>query len=190
MPVDKPLGFIDGRPVYNNAHTVCVVAAIGEIDGKTGLLAIRRVNNPGAGKIGLPGGYQMRGAPWQNEAVKELEEETGFTTEGETLTVAAFVTDSYLNNLVMCNSVAPAVAIPGAVHDDEVAEVIILDANTMDPHDWAFPFHFVHAYRTMQALEAGTPLDQMKMITTQAQMDAAYDEIVAEIRGRDVRPAF
>ena len=99
MPInDNPIANReDGSPIYDNAPTVGAVALI--IDGK--VLAIRRNNEPGKGKIGLPAGYHMRGETWKEGLARELFEETGCQINPAHLRQATeLYTDEYGNNMV------------------------------------------------------------------------------------------
>ncbi len=64
-----------GNATYRNPLPVSVVLL--PIDD--GLLLVRRVNNPQAGKLVLPGGFIEVGETWQEAGAREVFEETGFT---------------------------------------------------------------------------------------------------------------
>lgn len=138
----------DGTLVYDNAPTVVVVLVRSERD--EGVVAIRRNNEPGKGKISLPGGYQMRGETWQEAAARELFEETGFVCNPDHIVcIAEPVTDEYQNNLMFVSYLAnEANGEDMMVHDstfvvpkDEVQEVLNLQ-DAGNPEDWAFPKHY------------------------------------------------
>lgn len=167
MPDEKPLGVLNGRVIYDNAATVCVVAATGMIAGEGGIIAVRRVNDPGAGKIGLPGGFHMRGESWQTGARRELEEETGFTLDERTLIPTGMITDEYGHNLILAVSDEPAVMMEDAVLDGETSEVFVLRREHLTPDQWAFPIHLAHAIRAVGLAERGLSLHEgERMMTT------------------------
>ena len=136
---DEPIAKrADGTPIYDNTPTVVIVLAT--VGGS--LLAIRRNNDPGKGLIGLPGGYHMRGETWQEAALRELVEETGYVGKVENVAqMASTVTDEYGNNLIFAQ--VYDVQAPAEPHKEpiEVQEVLLLEA-TGPKAGWAFPRHF------------------------------------------------
>ena len=62
-----------GNATYRNPLPVAVTLV--PVDG--GLLLIRRLVEPQAGKLALPGGYVNFGETWQAAAAREVAEETG-----------------------------------------------------------------------------------------------------------------
>lgn len=178
MPEDKPLGYIDGKPIFDNAPTVCVLAVLGEMNGERGLIAIRRKNNPGAGKIALPGGYHMRGEPWQMAAVRELEEETGYTVPPDSLIPTILITDEYGNNLIMAVSTADPIKMANHSPDDEVEEVIIVKEGQFLHDQWAFPLHYLHANRTSLSLAFGLAPGVEDLLFTEAQVEEELNNLM------------
>lgn len=174
MPEDKPLGYIDGKPIFDNTPTVCVLA----VGGEKGLIAIRRKNNPGAGKIALPGGYHMRGEPWQMAAVRELEEETGYTVPPDSLIPTILITDEYGNNLIMAVSTADPIKMANHSPDDEVEEVIIVKEGQFRHDQWAFPLHYLHANRTSLSLAFGLAPGVEDLLFTEAQVEEALNKFM------------
>jgi ADP-ribose pyrophosphatase YjhB (NUDIX family) len=154
MPInDNPIANReDGSPIYDNAPTVGAVALI--IDGK--VLAIRRNNEPGKGKIGLPAGYHMRGETWKEGLARELFEETGCQINPAHLRQATeLYTDEYGNNMVFAVYLAnpdqdqPAFDV-AFQKPDEVQEVLYLEV-LGEPETWAFPLHYEFAARIKAA---------------------------------------
>lgn len=174
MPDEKPLGVLNGRVIYDNAPTVCVVAATGVMNGEGGIIAVRRVNDPGAGKIGLPGGFHMRGESWQTGARRELEEETGFTLDERTLVPTGMITDEYGHNLILSVSDEPAVMMDDAVLDGETSEVFVLRREHLTPDQWAFPIHLAHAVRAVALAERGLSLHEGQRMMTNPEDVARY----------------
>ena len=119
---------------YRNTPTVVVVL----VPCNGGLLLIRRaLAGEGEGKLALPGGYQMLGQTWQEAGAAEVREETGVAVDPMSLQVVAIeTTPDRRQNLVFCRS--PPFTHDGPfTHDDEVSEVVVLDAAV----ETAFPLH-------------------------------------------------
>jgi ADP-ribose pyrophosphatase YjhB (NUDIX family) len=51
------------------------------VDGRTGLVVVRRDVEPARGELALPGGFMETGESWKQAAVRELREETGLLAE-------------------------------------------------------------------------------------------------------------
>lgn len=144
---DKPIATTaDGRPLYDNTPTVvCVIVPVAN-----GVLAVRRAQNPGKGKLGLPGGYHMRGETWEECGCREVREETGFVLRAEELELQSIATDEYGNNLIIAEYTGdeqhegyPIVPTTG----DEVLELVLIHG---DEGGWAFPRHAEAVWRWMQ----------------------------------------
>ena len=54
-----------------------VLLPVTYVDGRTGLVVVRRDIEPFRGEIALPGGFIETGESWREAAVRELREETG-----------------------------------------------------------------------------------------------------------------
>lgn len=152
---------------YENAPTVvCAIIPLGE--GR--VLGVKRANEPQAGKVALPGGYQMKGELWQKALCREVREETGYELAPAGFSIWGNVeTDEYGNNLIVAlyNPVAdtkldgsvvyrlantePVMSPDGKVvlkkawmPDGEVLEVLTISPppyrDEWSP-DWAFPRH-------------------------------------------------
>jgi ADP-ribose pyrophosphatase YjhB (NUDIX family) len=63
-----------GQVTYRNPLPVVVTL----VPMPGGILGVRRNNEPGKGKLALPGGHLEFGETWQQCAARELAEETGF----------------------------------------------------------------------------------------------------------------
>lgn len=57
-----------------------------------GVLTVRRVIPPGAGKLALPGGFVNWAESWQEAAVREMKEETGLVVDADELSLLRIVT--------------------------------------------------------------------------------------------------
>lgn len=137
--IETPIAYtVKGRPLYDNTPTVVAVLAV--VDDK--LLVVRRNNEPGRGRLGLPGGYHMRGESWQTAGCREVFQETGYTFDPASMRMASFVTDEYDNNLVIAHNLGLLSETPTSYDKNEVQEVLLLDGPPGDPKDWAFPRHY------------------------------------------------
>ena len=70
-----------GKRTYRNPLPVSVVL----LPVEDGLLAVRRVLDPGRGQLALPGGFIELPESWQEAGARELFEETGVTIDPQTL---------------------------------------------------------------------------------------------------------
>lgn len=77
-----------GKEQWRNPIPVAVVLM--PVDG--GVLTVRRVIPPGAGKLALPGGFVDWGESWQEAAVREMKEETGLVVSVDELSLLRIVT--------------------------------------------------------------------------------------------------
>ena len=73
-----------GSKTYVNPLPVSVVLLP---IGTDGLLLVQRVQEPAAGKWGLPGGFIEAGETWQEAGAREVREETGYTIDPGSLTL-------------------------------------------------------------------------------------------------------
>lgn len=140
---DKPIGLTpNGRFVYDNTATV--VSLLIQFGENHALVVVRRNNEPGKGKLGLPGGYQMWGEKWREAGAREAKEETGYTIDpssDDTVTLISLETDEYKNNLVIALTSCDTAERAQPTTPDEIQEVLIIsDAGHRE--DWAFPRHF------------------------------------------------
>lgn len=138
---DIPVGSKDGRKIYDNTATVvcCLVRPVGQ----NKILVIQRKNEPGAGKLALPGGYQMYGESWKLAGQREVFEETGCIVKvtGEPKFLG---TDTYNNNVVVAEAQyrgysarARALAL-----ETEVKQIFWLSLSQLNHREWAFSHHF------------------------------------------------
>lgn len=137
MPNDQPIAYTtEGRPLFDNTPTVvCVIVE----NNKGEILAVRRANEPGKGRLGLPGGYHMRGETWQQAGAREVEEETGVVLHHrQELALQSIVTDEYGNNLIIARYPYQVNQV-GAPVDGEAQEILWIKNEY--PGEWAFPRH-------------------------------------------------
>lgn len=140
---DQPIAHTpDGRPIFDNTPTVVVML----VRDSACLLVIRRANEPGRGKLALPGGYHMRGEIWQQAGAREVAEETGYVLEKPDLIqqVGDTVTDEYGNNLIFGFYNGPYRFDPAAKQEGETMECSWMPWVGF-PDDWAFPRHWIAA---------------------------------------------
>ncbi|TIW53842.1 MAG: NUDIX domain-containing protein [Mesorhizobium sp.] len=147
---DQPIAHTkDGRPLFDNTPTVVVMLVKRGGD----LLLIRRANQPGFGKIALPGGYHMRGEVWQMAGAREVAEETGYVLERPDLIrqVGEVVTDEYGNNLVIAlYDSGPMRHDPDVKQPGETLEVMWTPWFG-SAEDWAFPRHYAAAKTELES---------------------------------------
>lgn len=138
MPNDQPIAHTaDGRPLFDNTPTVvCVIVE----NHKSEILAVRRVNDPGKGLLGLPGGYHMRGETWQQAGVREVEEETDILLDESQITLLSMETDEYGNNLIIARY-GIWTHQSGSPIDGEASEIVWVSKDDLRLGEWAFPRH-------------------------------------------------
>ena len=91
-----------------------------------GLLLVRRTNEPGRGKLGLPGGFIELGETWQEAGARELGEETGIRIDASGLRL--FDTVSAPDGTLLVFGLAPPMAeadLPPFVPTNETSEIVI-----------------------------------------------------------------
>ena len=107
---------------YQNPLPVSVVLLpVGD-----GLLLVRRTNEPGRGKLGLPGGFIGLGESWQEAGARELDEETGIHLDPGGLRL--FDTVSAPDGTLLVFGLAPLMAeaqLPPFVPTNETSETVI-----------------------------------------------------------------
>ena len=91
-----------GNTTYSNPLPVSVVLLPIE---DMGLLLVKRVQEPAAGKWGLPGGFIETGETWQEAGAREVFEETGFTVDPAAITL--FDTRSAPDGTLLVFGLAP-----------------------------------------------------------------------------------
>lgn len=138
--VDTPIGRApSGRLVYDNAPTVvCVTVSL--LTRSPALIVVRRGRNPGAGLLGLPGGFQMHGENWQDAGAREFREETGYRLTSD-LELTSMETDDLGHNVLIADCNHTPALIPEKPDPAEVQEVIVLQS-PREMADWAFPIHY------------------------------------------------
>jgi ADP-ribose pyrophosphatase YjhB (NUDIX family) len=109
------------------------------MDGRTGVVVVRRDIEPFRGEIALPGGFIETGESWREAAVRELREETGLTARPDE--VALFdVHSSYNGFTLLVFGVLPprpAGELPPSVPTEEVTEWLVVT----EPTRLCFPTH-------------------------------------------------
>jgi len=143
---DKPIATTaDGRLLFDNTPTV-VSVLVPIIDWRK-VVAVVRANDPGKGKLGLPGGYHMRGETWQQAGCREVLEETGIVLNPKKIHLISIFTDEYGNNLIICQhdeatkmkDYNPEYKVPGEVDGLR----LINSLQIKDFGDWAFRRHYL-----------------------------------------------
>ena len=121
-----------GKEHYRNPIPVSVVIVpVGD-----GVLTVRRAIPPGAGKLGLPGGFINWGETWQEAGAREVLEETGLVLDPAQLRLLDAA--SVAEGVVLLFSEAPPLAVfEGFVPNPEVSEIVIV----RQPVELAFSTH-------------------------------------------------
>lgn len=144
MADDIPVGYrVDGSPIYDNAATVVCVLTSDDFQADR-LLTIRRKS----GKLGLPGGFHMRGEKWEQAGAREVLEETGYIQDPTALVQMCDVeTDDYGHNMIFGMSMLTVKHDPEAVLDGEALEVLFVEPSRLTIDDWEFPLHYYASIR-------------------------------------------
>ena len=119
---------------YRNPLPVSVVLLpVGD-----GLLLVRRTNEPGRGKLGLPGGFIEWSETWRAAGARELGEETGISIEagGLRLFDAVSAPDGTLLEFGLAPPMREA-DLPPFVPTNETSEIVI----GREPMELAFSTH-------------------------------------------------
>ena len=130
-----------GNATYSNPFPVAVVLL--PIDGD-GLLLVKRVQEPAAGKWGLPGGFIETGETWQEAGAREVFEETGFTVNPAE--ICLFDTHSAPDGTLLVFGLAPsqtAAILPRFKPSPETSAVMVM----AEPGELAFSTHTETAAR-------------------------------------------
>lgn len=115
------------------------------VDGRTGLLTVRRGIEPQTGLLGLPGGFIEEGESWQQAAVRELWEETGLRADVDEVELADVLSAPHHVILIFGRvKPRPVEELAGltpekvyALSNGETQELVVVDhAQTL-----AFPLH-------------------------------------------------
>ena len=130
-----------GKTTYSNPLPVSVVLL--PIDD-CGLLLVKRVQEPAAGKWGLPGGFIETGETWQEAGAREVFEETGFSVDPATIQL--FDTRSAPDDTLLIFGLAPAQSstiLPSFKPSSETSAVMTAEG----PRELAFSTHTETANR-------------------------------------------
>ncbi len=126
---------------YSNPLPVSVVLL--PID-PGGLLLVKRIQEPAAGKWGLPGGFIETGETWQEAGAREVFEETGFTVDPAAITL--FDTRSAPDGTLLVFGLAPpqsSAILPSFQPSSETSAAMAADG----PMELAFSTHTETANR-------------------------------------------
>ncbi len=124
-----------GNITYSNPLPVSVVLL--PIDD-TGLLLVRRTQEPQAGRWALPGGFIETGETWQEAGAREVFEETGYRVDPAGITL--FDTRSAPDGTLLVFGLAPAQSsrsLPPFTASSETSEAM----TATGPMDLAFSTH-------------------------------------------------
>ena len=135
-----------GNVTYSNPLPVSVVLL--PIDDN-GLLLVKRVQEPSAGKWGLPGGFIETGETWQEAGARKVFEETGFTVNPATIML--FDTRSAPDGTLLVFGLAPSQPsdiLPRFQPSSETSAVLV----AAGPQELAFSTHTETANRYWKEL--------------------------------------
>jgi 8-oxo-dGTP diphosphatase len=129
-----------GETTWHNPLPVAVLLLPVEyVDGRVGVVVVRRDIEPFRGEIALPGGFIETGESWQEAAARELLEETGLRAEPDE--VRLFDVHSSFNGytLLVFGTVPPRAAeeLPESRPTEEATEWFVVT----EPTPLAFPTH-------------------------------------------------
>lgn len=99
-----------GLQVWANPIPVSVVLLPVVMEGKTGLLVVRRGIEPGRGRLAFAGGFLEDHETWQEGGVRELHEETGIVIQPATLRPFWYTSTEPRPNRVLLFSVAEPIS--------------------------------------------------------------------------------
>jgi ADP-ribose pyrophosphatase YjhB (NUDIX family) len=120
--------------MYKNTPTVVVVL----IPSGDHVILIRRAKDAGAGKLALPGGYQMSGESWREAGAREVLEEVGIAVRiTKLITVETVGSGDSTINLLFCLADAIDPTIKLTPDASEVTGIVYTD----HPIELAFPTH-------------------------------------------------
>jgi ADP-ribose pyrophosphatase YjhB (NUDIX family) len=136
--------------VWANPIPVSVVLVPVVMDGKTGLMVIRRAIQPGKDKLALVGGFLEEHETWQQGGAREVREETGVVVDAAKLTAFWFTSTEPKPNRVLLFSMAAPLNVSelGAfTPDHETAERGIIFGPDSLADIFAFNLHIEAARR-------------------------------------------
>jgi len=129
-----------GETTWSNPLPVAVVLLpVTYVDGRGGLVVVRRDIEPCRGELSLPGGFIETGESWREAAIRELKEETGL--DGEPDEVRLFdVHSTRIGHALLVFGLMPpraAETLPPSAPTEEATEWLVLT----EPARLAFPTH-------------------------------------------------
>lgn len=129
-----------GETTWSNPLPVAVVLLpVSYVDGRTGVVVVRRDIEPFRGELALPGGFIETGESWREAAVRELQEETGLTARPDE--VELFDVHSSYNAFTLLVFGAlpprPAETLPPSAPTEEATEWLVVT----EPTRLCFPTH-------------------------------------------------
>lgn len=136
---------------FNNPTPVAVcLVPVRDHDG-VALLGIIRNNEPGKGKIALPGGYLNEYENFEQAASRELLEETGVLTRAEDWKLIASHPNQTNRVLVFCQlnfevSMSDYLALT-VIQPEEVQGFFLIKPEILPSEDIAFPLHALEMAR-------------------------------------------
>lgn len=121
----------------NPIPVVVLIVLVLSGKGLAGILTVRRGENPGKGKLALPGGFLDVGETWEEGAVRELREETGIVFDAKCVKLLAVKSAIEDRIGLIFFETPPVPSLPEFKPNPEVLELVVLD----DPEELAFQTH-------------------------------------------------
>jgi ADP-ribose pyrophosphatase YjhB (NUDIX family) len=136
--------------VWANPIPVSVVLAPVQVEGRTGLVVVRRGLQPGKDKLALVGGFLEEHETWAEGGAREFLEETGVKVDAAGLTPFWFTSTEPRPNRVLLFSVAPPLersALGAFTQNTETTERGLIFGPEGLEAVFAFPLHVQAARR-------------------------------------------
>ncbi|MFO0559164.1 MAG: NUDIX domain-containing protein [Polyangiales bacterium] len=140
--------------VWANPIPVSVVLVPARVDGRLGLMVVRRAIEPQRGKYALVGGFLEEHERWQEGGAREVREETGVEVAADKLVTFWFTSTEPRPNRVLLFSIAEemdARAWPGFTATNETDERGVIFGPEGLEGLFAFPLHVQAAQRFFTA---------------------------------------
>jgi ADP-ribose pyrophosphatase YjhB (NUDIX family) len=138
-----------GAQTWANPVPVAVALVPVAVDGRTGLLVVRRAIPP-VGKLALVGGFVEANEPWQECAARELREEANVEVDPAALQPFWFVSGEPRPDRVLLFALAPRIegaSLPPFRPNSEASERGVIFGSGTSEDRLAFPLHVAAATR-------------------------------------------
>jgi 8-oxo-dGTP diphosphatase len=129
-----------GETTWSNPLPVAVVLLpVTYVDGRDGVVVVRRDIEPCRGELSLPGGFIETGESWREAALRELREETGLSGNPDEVRLFDVHSTRTGHALLVFGVLPPRAAetLPPSAPTEEATEWLVLT----EPARLAFPTH-------------------------------------------------